>query len=121
MKQKQQYFEMGGRIKLRRNELRIKQSELAEKLNISNNHMSSIENGREKPSLDILIRICEELKVTPDYLLLGNMHANNVPQDIADALRLCSEDDIALTRDFVELLVKRNTKSWNNQNFVHLH
>lgn len=90
-------------------------------LNISNNHMSSIENGREKPSLDILIRICEELKVTPDYLLLGNMHANNVPQDIADALRLCSEDDIALTRNFVELLVKRNEQSWNDKNFIHSH
>lgn len=36
---------MGNRIKLRRKELRIKQSELAEKLDISNNHISSIENG----------------------------------------------------------------------------
>ena len=52
---------MGNRIKLRRKELRIKQSELAEKLDISNNHISSIENGREKPSLDILLKICEEL------------------------------------------------------------
>ena len=46
---------MGNRIKIRRKELRIKQAELAEKLNISNNHMSSIENGRQKPSLDIFI------------------------------------------------------------------
>lgn len=45
---------MGNRIKIRRKELRIKQAELAEQLNISNNHMSSIENGRQKPSLDIL-------------------------------------------------------------------
>ena len=58
-----QYIIMGNRIKLRRKELRIKQSELAEKLDISNNHISSIENGREKPSLDILLKICEELCV----------------------------------------------------------
>ena len=38
---------MGNRIKIRRKELRIKQAELAERLNISNNHMSSIENGRQ--------------------------------------------------------------------------
>lgn len=105
---KHQYKEMGQRIRLRRKELLIKQSDLAEKISISNNHMSAIENGREKPSLDIFLLICEELRVTPDYLLLGNMHANDVPQNIADALRLCHEKDVELTRQFVEILVKRN-------------
>lgn len=42
------YKEMGTRIKVRRKELKIKQAELAETLEISNNHMSSIENGRQK-------------------------------------------------------------------------
>ena len=105
-----QYKEMGNRIKVRRKELKIKQAELAESLEISNNHMSSIENGRQKPSLDIFIGICRCLNVTPDYLLLGTMHAYNVPQDILDNLRLCSQSDIQLARDFVELLVKRNGK-----------
>lgn len=102
---------MGNRIKVRRKELRIKQAELAEKLNISNNHMSSIENGRQKPSLDIFIQICNLLSVTPDYLLLGSMHAYNIPQDIIDKLRLCSPSDVELAGDFIELLVKRNNKT----------
>ena len=102
---------MGNRIKIRRKELRIKQAELAEQLNISNNHMSSIENGRQKPSLDIFIRICNLLNVTPDYLLLGNMHAYNIPQ-----LRLCTQADIQLAGDFIELLVKRNSKAHNEPN-----
>lgn len=91
---------------MRRKELHIKQAELAETLEISNNHMSSIENGRQKPSLDTFIRLCDCLNVTPDYLLLGSMHA----QDILDKLRLCSQEDIILARDFIELLVKRNRK-----------
>lgn len=103
-----QYREMGNRIKVRRKELKIKQAELAELLEISNNHMSSIENGRQKPSLDTFVEICKFLKVTPDYLLLGTMHAYNVPQDISDKLRLCSQSDIELARDFIELLVQRN-------------
>lgn len=53
---------------MRRKELHIKQAELAETLEISNNHMSSIENGRQKPSLDTFIRLCDCLNVTPDYL-----------------------------------------------------
>ena len=106
---------MGNRIKIRRKELRIKQAELAERLNISNNHMSSIENGRQKTSLDIFIQICNLLNVTPDYLLLGSMHAYNIPQDIIDKLRLCNQSDIELTGDFIELLVKRNNKATHNE------
>lgn len=103
-----QYIEMGQRIKLRRKELKIKQAELAERLDISNNHMSSIENGRQKPSLDIFIEICKNLNVTPDYLLLGNMHGYNIPQDISDKLRLCDNADVELAAKIVELLVERN-------------
>lgn len=114
---KRQYVEMGGRIQLRRKELRIKQSELAEKLDISNNHISSIENGREKPSLEILLRICEELKVTPDFLLLGNMYANNIPQDIIDGLRLCNQEDIEFIRKIVEIMINRNQNKWNEKNY----
>ena len=106
---------MGNRIKIRRKELRIKQAELAERLNISNSHMSSIENGRQKPSLDIFIQICNLLNVTPDYLLLGSMHAYNIPQDIIDKLRLCNQSGIELAGDFIELLVKRNNKATHNE------
>lgn len=104
-----QYAEMGNRIRIRRKELKIKQADLAEALEISNNHMSSIENGRQKPSLDTFIGICSCLNVTPDYLLLGTMHAYNVPQDIFEKLRLCSQTDIELAKDFIDLLVKRNS------------
>ena len=104
-----QYAEMGRRIKLRRKELKIKQSEMAESLNISNNHLSSIETGKQKPSIDLFISICEYLNVTPDYLHLGALHSYNIPQDILDKLRLCSQEDIELTKDFVELLVVRNS------------
>lgn len=113
-----QYKEMGARIKLRRRELKIKQAELAEALEISNNHMSSIENGRQKPSLDTFISICKCLNVTPDYLLLGTMHAYNIPQDILDKLRLCNQSDIELAKGFVELLVKRNSTGNTKDGYI---
>lgn len=113
-----QYDVIGHRIQQRRKELHIKQNEMAEYLDISNNHMSSIENGREKPSLEILLHICSFLKVTPDYLLLGNMHADDIPQNIMDGLRICSTQDLMLLRDIVELLIERNQKTWNTQNTI---
>lgn len=113
-----QLIQMGNRIKIRRKELKIKQTDLAELLDISNNHMSSIETGKQKPSLDTFMKICENLYVTPDYLLLGSMHSSNIPQSIVDGLRLCSDEDIELARDFIELLVERNRTTWNKNNFI---
>lgn len=49
---------MGKRIQTRRKELRIKQAMFAETLNISTNHLSAIENGKEKPSFDTFVNIC---------------------------------------------------------------
>ena len=114
----QQYKTLGIRIKNRRKELHISQGELAEQLNISNKHMSSIENAREKPSLDLLFDICTKLKVTPDYLLLGNMHCNNVPKNIVDNLHLCSNEDIDIIKKIVEIYVNKNSTNWNNKNQI---
>lgn len=113
-----QTIDMGNRIKLRRKELNIKQTELAEKLEISNNHMSSIETGKQKPSLDIFINICLHLNVSPDYLLLGIMRKHNVPQDISDKLRLCSQSDIELVRNIIDLLVERNHASQEKNGYI---
>lgn len=113
-----QYQTIGKRIQQRRKELGFKQCQLAEQLNISNNHMSSIETGREKPSLETLLHICDALHVTPDYLLIGNMHTNDIPQDILESLRLCSAEDLRLARDIIELLVKRNRNDWNKKHSI---
>ena len=106
---KQQLIDMGNRIKNRRKELNIKQSELAEQIGISNNHMSTIECGTGKPSIDAFLNICDILKVTPDYLLLGSMHADNVSQNIIDKLRLCNDDDLWVIEQLVEAMVRKNS------------
>lgn len=41
----ERFVEMGKRIRARRLSLKMKQMELAEKVDISNNHISSIERG----------------------------------------------------------------------------
>lgn len=109
----EQFITMGRRIRLRRNELGLTQNKLAELLGISNNHLSAIENGREKPSLEKFVILCEMLKTTPDFLLLGNLHSCNVSQNISDNLRLCNAEDIKLAEQIVELLVSRNQNAWN--------
>ena len=110
--------EMGNRIAARRRHLKISQNRLAEKIDISNKHLSNIERGREKPSFDVLASLCNELRVTPDYLLMGSMHPRGVPQNLIESLALCTEEDIALIEAIVRHMVLRHEKKWNNDNFI---
>lgn len=93
---------MGTRIKMRRKELKMSQAELAEKINVSNNHISSIETGKQLPSLPTFVDICEQPQTTPDFLLLGSLHTHNIPQNIYESLLLCNEHDLPIIKDLVE-------------------
>lgn len=110
--------EMGNRIAARRRHLGLNQNLLAEKIDISKNHLSNIERDREKPSFDVLVSLCNELRVTPDYLLMGAMHPQGVPQNLIDSLSLCTDEDIALMEALVHHMVLRQGDKWNNDNFV---
>lgn len=112
------YANIGMRIAKRRKVLGIKQNALAEQIGMSNNYLSGIECGKEKPSLEILIKVCNALQVTPDYLLMGNMHSNNVPQNITDGLRLCSTEDLELIEVIIQHMVQTHGSKWNSDNFA---
>lgn len=112
------YKRIGERIAKRRRQMVIKQNVLAELVGISNNYLSGIECGKEKPSLEVLIRLCNALQVTPDYLLMGNMYSNNVPQNIVDGLRLCSEEELSLIQVLVHHMIQGHTQKWNSDNFA---
>lgn len=103
------YIEIGKRIKQRRKELKKSQESLGESVGISSNHVSSIENGKQSPSLETFILICDSLEVSPDYLLLGTMHGYNLPQDILEALKLCKKEDVELVKFIVFEMIKRNS------------
>ena len=98
---------MGTRMKRRRKELKMSQAELAEKVNVSNNHISSIETGKQIPSLTTFVKICEQLDTTPDFLLLGSLHTDNLPKNIYNPFRT---DLSSIFRDFSRTL-ERNFPS----------
>ncbi len=114
MKMDLKLAEIGNRISKRRKHLKLKQEDLAVALDISNNHLSSIERGRSSLSLELFCSICAELKVTPDYLLLGAMHSNNVSQNIMDSLRLCTDEQISFVSDFVKLILDKRFPTLNS-------
>lgn len=105
------YKKIGLRIMQRRKEMRMKQHELAEKTGLSNNHISNIENGHSVPSLETFAKICGVLNVTPDFLLLGSLRANNTPQNLIDKLQNCNETSLKLISEIIDVILAQQEKS----------
>lgn len=64
MNTKKFYTQLGKNISRQRNKMKLTQQELADRTGISLNFMGKIEVAFSKPSLDTLIKIAEELKVS---------------------------------------------------------
>ena len=61
--------EVASRIKMRRLELKLTQTELAKETNLTSAAISQFESGTRKPSFKTLLNLSDALKVTSDYLL----------------------------------------------------
>lgn len=107
---------IGNQFKKRRKEMCIRQKDLAKKVGISNTHLSSIENGLDCPSLYTFIKLCTELCVTPDYILLGNMRLNGITYDIYEMLRLCREQDLPIIKDIIKIYVENAQREQSHVN-----
>lgn len=63
--------EMGARIKARRKELNMTQEQLAEKMDVSINMISNLELGRKAIRPENLVKVCDILNMSADYILRG--------------------------------------------------
>ncbi|MGN0548150.1 MAG: helix-turn-helix domain-containing protein [Acutalibacteraceae bacterium] len=103
---------LGSRLAQRRRELGLKQFELAEKAGLSNNYLSSIERGWSIPSLETFATLCMSLNTSPDYFLLGTVRTSDVPQKLIENLKLCSDDNLELIDEMIQVLVRRQKNDY---------
>ena len=67
------YVAIGKRVKQLRKKRGMSQEQLAELIDVSVPHMSNIENGKTKFSLQVLVDLANALNTTPDALLLDQL------------------------------------------------
>ena len=97
-----------NRIKFLRENLKLSQEELAEKLNLSKGIISLYEQEKRKPSLEILIKLSEIFNVSIDYILgRTDLKNESIPiaasiKDNVDLSDVSNEDKEAIMR-FVEM------------------
>lgn len=98
--------EIGERIRSRRKDLGLTQVELAEMVGYTRVSITRIENGDRRIAYEKLPPICEALKVTPEWLLLGK-EAKTPPPTDGEVMRLfaqLSEKDKQKAADYIGLL-----------------
>ena len=98
------YYKIGQRIRKCRKAHGLSQEELAEKVSISTTHMSHIETGNTKLSLQVLVDIAAALNVRTDDLIYDNPVAtvSSAIEEIAAILESCSAPEAKVLTDIVK-------------------
>ena len=101
-------LKIGPKIKAFRRQLGIQANKLAEKLNISPSYLTLIEGGKRKIDADLLLKICQELKIeVSDLAVKSDLNlANNISELLDDKLF----DDLDILGPEVKDLASTNPK-----------
>lgn len=100
---------MGLRIKEQRKALGYTQQDIYEKIDVSQNHYSRIENGHVGMSFEILVQLCEILNVSADYILTGRLEPSGSP-DFVNRYNELSEKQKKYILQQIDNLQKYNLK-----------
>lgn len=117
---------LGLNIKNSRKNIKLTQAQLAEMTNLSTVHISHIEGGSVKMSVDSLINICNALKITPNDILWGQFNTTsynkdntgkslfsengeyNINMQLSSKAKAMSQSDKRLLLEIAGLLANRN-------------
>ena len=105
------YKAVGRRIAARRRELGLKQFTVNEMAGLSDKYLSNIERATSIPSIDVLMKLCDVLQTTPDYLLLGTAANPNSKINFLHVQNLLSrlnEKQLRLTVSFIEWIATQD-------------
>jgi len=101
------YSLIGERIKKRRKCLKLTQEQVAERVGISNQHMSNIERAQSIPSTEVIMRLAAALDTTPDEFLVGSGRwPGEEWKAVADKLRPLDGRQLSLVSSIIDWIVE---------------
>jgi transcriptional regulator with XRE-family HTH domain len=101
------YKEFGLRVREARKNRKLTMRELSEKINITENFLARIESNNGKAGLGTIIKICNELKISMDFLFQDSLFEIDAETLNLEAL---SEPD----KNFIIKTIK-NLKNYRNE------
>lgn len=99
--------EMGTRLAARRKQLGITQENLAEKMNVSIQMISNMEQGKKAIRPDNLVKICSLLEISTDYALTG-VKSQNETNALAEKIKKLNTNEIDLIEIIIDYMLNKN-------------
>ena len=109
------YSVIGRRIREARLNKKIRQEELADKINVSVAYMSRVETGKSQINLKRLTQIAEVLDVSPGDWLIGSNRTSKeyLKEDFRALLDKCTPEQQKLIYQISELISKTKFENVN--------
>lgn len=101
------YVIIGSRILQRRKQLHIKQSDLAQMIGVTKNHISNIENGKTQLSFSCFLQLCEALECNADFFISGIIQ-RDVEKNIVDMISLCTLEEQKIIYKLLDCYMHKN-------------
>lgn len=103
---------IGRNIRKYRLMKKLRQEDLAERTNLTNNYIGAIERGEKLPSLETLIVIINALGVSADMILADVIDTGYMVKDslLAEKLSKLSAEDRAKIYDVVDTMIRHSTQ-----------
>ncbi|WP_449540445.1 helix-turn-helix domain-containing protein [Ferdinandcohnia sp. Marseille-Q9671] len=100
------YKLVGQRIQKFRKERKLSQQELANRVNVTKNHIGNIERGNTSVSLEVLERICQVLDVLPEQVVSNYeiMKQVNNPQVLLSIIDLLKDQPIEVQKELLKII-----------------
>ncbi len=109
------YYAIGQRIRKVRKANGLSQEQLAERVYISVTHMSHIETGNTKLSLEVFAAITQALEARADELLFGEREAvrEQASDEILSLLESSTRKELCIISDIIKA-VKCSLEKYDN-------
>ncbi len=98
-------IQIGERIRLAREAASLTQEKLADTVGVTVQYISDLERGIVGTSIPTLLKLCNVLKVSSDYVLTGKQDSPNL-SPIVQRLSQLSSDQLKIVENGINLLIE---------------
>lgn len=94
---------------VRRKALRMTQEELAEKIDVSTQMISNLELGKKAIRPENLTKVCEALKLSADFILIGS-NTKTAADAVAEKLIQLTDEELRIVDELVDYMNKKKNQ-----------
>ena len=100
---------MHTRIRKAREDMGYTREQFAEKLDVSVSYLAELERGRTGISVKMLVKVCNVLGLSADYVLFGSEHTEDEMR--LDAIHRINEKYLPLLDNMIEQLLSLSAEN----------